>query len=149
MGARLTCLSPALQMLCPTRDTRVVAQRTRYSSCAPEPDEVGDDATHPGLSVWCLHCVIDSHPELGRGLDIAREYGVADLDESGEWVVGDLSRLEHDGRRGGGVMARLREPLALARRVLLQKGRAELEDLVSAYVVKGTSFCRAGWEGLA
>jgi hypothetical protein len=31
---------------------------------------------------------------IGRGLDIAREYGVADLDESGEWVVGDLGRLE-------------------------------------------------------
>jgi hypothetical protein len=27
-------------------------------------------------------------PELGRGLDIAREYGVADLDEDDEWVVG-------------------------------------------------------------
>jgi hypothetical protein len=25
-----------------------------------------------------------------------REYGVADLDDLGEWVVGDLSRLEHD-----------------------------------------------------
>jgi hypothetical protein len=24
----------------------------------------------------------------------APEYGMADLDESGEWVVGDLSRLE-------------------------------------------------------
>jgi hypothetical protein len=33
-------------------------------------------------------------PGSGRGLDIAREYGVADLDESGEWVVGDLSRLK-------------------------------------------------------
>ena len=31
----------------------------------------------------------------GRGLDIAREYGVADL-EDGEWVVGDVSRLEGD-----------------------------------------------------
>jgi len=35
-----------------------------------------------------------SHPEIGRGLDIAREYGVANLDEDCEWVVGDLSRLE-------------------------------------------------------
>jgi hypothetical protein len=31
-----------------------------------------------------------------RGLDIAREYGVADLDEDGEWVVGDLSRLDRN-----------------------------------------------------
>jgi hypothetical protein len=36
---------------------------------------------------------LDDHPEIGRGLDIARRYGVADLDESGEWAVGDLSRL--------------------------------------------------------
>jgi hypothetical protein len=34
--------------------------------------------------------------EISGGLDIAREYGVADLDESGEWVVGDLSRLNHN-----------------------------------------------------
>ena len=32
----------------------------------------------------------------GRGLDIALEHGVADLDDSGEWVVGDLSRLDPD-----------------------------------------------------
>jgi hypothetical protein len=44
----------------------------------------------------CLHCLIDDHPEIGRGLDIAREYGVADLDENGEWGVGDLSRLDPD-----------------------------------------------------
>jgi hypothetical protein len=44
----------------------------------------------------CLDCLIDDHPELGRGLDIAREYGVADLDDSGEWVVGDVSRLDRD-----------------------------------------------------
>ena len=35
----------------------------------------------------------DDERILLHGLDIAREYGVADLDESGEWVVGDLSRL--------------------------------------------------------
>ena len=44
----------------------------------------------------CLHCLLDDHPEIGPGLDIAREYGVADPDEDGEWVVGDLSRLERD-----------------------------------------------------
>jgi hypothetical protein len=61
---------------------------------APDPVEVGDQADHPGVSLVCLDCLVDDHPEIGRGLDIAREYGVADLDESGEWVVGDLSRLE-------------------------------------------------------
>jgi hypothetical protein len=28
-------------------------------------------------------------PEDGRGLDIAREHRVADLDDNGDWVVGD------------------------------------------------------------
>jgi hypothetical protein len=42
----------------------------------------------------CLDCLIDDNPEIGRALDIAREYGVADLDETGEWVIGDLGRLE-------------------------------------------------------
>ena len=45
-----------------------------------------------GIDFVCLHCLIEDHPEIGRGLDIAREYGVADLDDGGEWVVGDLSR---------------------------------------------------------
>jgi hypothetical protein len=34
--------------------------------------------------------------EIGRGLDIAREYGVADLDDDDDWVAGDLSRLERE-----------------------------------------------------
>ena len=61
---------------------------------APDPDEV-----HPGdprISLAHLDCLLDDYPELGRGLDIAREYGVADLDDDGEWVVGDLNRLERD-----------------------------------------------------
>lgn len=56
-------------------------------SDAPDPDEVhGPDDLR--ISLVCLHCLIDDDPELGRGLDIAREYGVADLDENGEWVHG-------------------------------------------------------------
>jgi hypothetical protein len=61
---------------------------------APEPDDVD---LEQNTSLVCLDCLLDEHPELGRGLDLAREYGVADLDESGEWVVGDLTRLEHGG----------------------------------------------------
>ena len=62
---------------------------------APDPDEVqGPD--DPRISLVHLDCLLHEHPELGRGLDIAREYGVADLDDDDEWVVGDLSRLEHD-----------------------------------------------------
>jgi hypothetical protein len=35
-------------------------------------------------------CLLGEHPEIGRGLDIAREHRVADLDDDGEWVVGDV-----------------------------------------------------------
>ena len=55
---------------------------------APEPDEV-HGPEDPRVSLVCLHCLLDDHPEIGRGLDIARQYGVADLDENDEWVVGD------------------------------------------------------------
>ncbi|HXQ85228.1 MAG: hypothetical protein WCE47_12670 [Gaiella sp.] len=33
-----------------------------------------------------MHCLLDEHPEIGRGLDLAREHGAADLDDDGEWV---------------------------------------------------------------
>jgi hypothetical protein len=39
-------------------------------------------------------------PRAGCGLDIAREHLVADLDDRGEWVVGDVNRLEPDGNSG-------------------------------------------------
>ena len=38
---------------------------------------------HPGISLVCVSCLIDDHPEIGRGLGLAREHGVADLDETG------------------------------------------------------------------
>jgi len=63
---------------------------------APDPEELSDeegDELPDGISLVCLDCLLDDHPEVGRGLDIAHEYGVADLDDDGEWVVGDLSRL--------------------------------------------------------
>ena len=66
---------------------------SRFSSLTrPDPDEV-DGLDDPRVSLVCLHCLIDDHPEIGRGLDIAREYGVADLDDEGEWVVGDLAAV--------------------------------------------------------
>lgn len=62
---------------------------------APDPEELPDTEGLPlGITLVCLDCLLDDHPEIGRGLDIAREYGVADLDDQGEWVVGDLRRLE-------------------------------------------------------
>ena len=61
---------------------------------APDPDDLPDDGNKlpEGITVVCLSCLIEDHPEIARGLDLAFEYGVADLDENGAWVVGDLSR---------------------------------------------------------
>lgn len=64
---------------------------------APEPEEVSEyenPCDHPGIRTMHLACLLEDHPEIGRGLDIAREHLVADLDENGEWVVGDISRLQ-------------------------------------------------------
>ena len=64
---------------------------------APDPEELEtykNPADHPGVRLIHLACLLEEHPEIGRGLDIAREHLVADLDERGKWVVGDLSRLE-------------------------------------------------------
>lgn len=39
---------------------------------APEPDDLtDDDRSEP----WCLDCVLGEHPEVGRGMDVARESG--------------------------------------------------------------------------
>ena len=50
----------------------------------PEPEELSGDKPSHAL---CLACLIDEHPELGSGLDLAREHGeiVWDDDEH-EWV---------------------------------------------------------------
>lgn len=55
---------------------------------APDPEDVPEDnpTDHPRISLVCLHCLLDEHPEVGRGLDVARERGAADLDERGVWV---------------------------------------------------------------
>ena len=52
---------------------------------APEPGDVTDPTNDPRIQWICLHCLIDENPELGRGLDVAKEWGAADL-EDGEWV---------------------------------------------------------------
>jgi hypothetical protein len=58
---------------------------------APDPEEL-EEVDSDGSELVCLHCLIDHDPALGRGLDLAKEYGVADL-SGGEWFVGDLSRV--------------------------------------------------------
>jgi hypothetical protein len=68
---------------------RALRRRARPGGGRRRPD-------HPETSLVSLHCPIEDHPEIGRGLDITREHSVADLDENDEWIVGDVSRLERD-----------------------------------------------------
>lgn len=52
---------------------------------APDPDDiVADDDVR--ISWVHFHHLIEDHPEIGRGLDLARQYGAADLNDAGEWV---------------------------------------------------------------
>ena len=60
---------------------------------APDPDDlppIGEPPAGlpPGLSLVCLACLIEDEPDIGRGMDIAREHGLAELDDDGEWQVG-------------------------------------------------------------
>lgn len=41
-----------------------------------------------GLVVTCMSCLLEQHPEAGRGLDLAKRHGAAHLDEGGEWMIG-------------------------------------------------------------
>ncbi len=51
---------------------------------APEPDDVSDDEP---TQLVCLECLIEEHPELGQGLDLAREHGEIEWDrERDGWV---------------------------------------------------------------
>ena len=77
---------------------------------APEPDEVDDVNDHPGISLVCLRCLLDDHPKIGRGLDLAREHGAAELDLDGEWVAGTVRRR----RAGLSAAARVSALLAAA-----------------------------------
>lgn len=43
--------------------------------------------TEDQLSTRCLACIIEAHPEAGRGLDLAQERGAAELDSNGEWQL--------------------------------------------------------------
>jgi hypothetical protein len=38
------------------------------------------------LATVCLHCLIEAHPEAGRGMDLARDHGFARHDGK-EWVA--------------------------------------------------------------
>lgn len=67
----------------------------RLASSVPlSPEEELRGRSGLGLVIGAEGSGLDRSSSPHRGLDIGREYGVADLDDDGEWVVGDLSRLE-------------------------------------------------------
>jgi hypothetical protein len=47
-----------------------------------------DEDLRPWITFVCLRCLLDDHPEIGRGIEIAREGGVADLNGNGAWIAG-------------------------------------------------------------
>jgi hypothetical protein len=56
------------------------------ASAPPTTDEATDDDDH----VYCLHCLKLAHPEVERGLLLARAYGSAWWDEAeGSWIAED------------------------------------------------------------
>lgn len=46
----------------------------------PEPDTP--------VETVCIHCVVDEWSDIGRGLDLPREHGAAELEADGEWKAG-------------------------------------------------------------
>jgi hypothetical protein len=55
---------------------------------APEDlDAMSDEQADELARTVCLHCLIDEHPEVGRGLDLALEHGSAGRDDAGGWVA--------------------------------------------------------------
>jgi hypothetical protein len=52
---------------------------------APDPDDVRNPLRDRRIDWLCLHCLIEEYPEIGRGLDLARQHGAADLID-GDWV---------------------------------------------------------------
>jgi len=53
------------------------------------PDDPGDLADNDErLRTVCINCLLDENPGIGRGLDLARQHGSADLDPDTGWVAG-------------------------------------------------------------
>jgi hypothetical protein len=61
-------------------------RRLRAAIRSLAPEELDEDGQHSAVHIVCFDCLVDDDPEIGPGLDVAREWGAADLDENGEWV---------------------------------------------------------------
>lgn len=59
-----------------------------FSDAPAHASELLEDDPREGAA--CLGCLIDAFPEIGKGLDLAREHGIAERDpETREWVPGE------------------------------------------------------------
>lgn len=52
---------------------------------APDPDDVPAGGDHPLIGLVCARCLLEEHPAIAAGLEVARRFGAADL-EAGVWV---------------------------------------------------------------
>ena len=71
------------------RRERVVSWDSGFefvTSSAPDPEDISDD----DIKLLCLHCLKLRHPEVERGLLLARAYGSSWWsDEEGSWMAED------------------------------------------------------------
>jgi hypothetical protein len=59
-----------------------------YSDVADLEDDALERELEDSAGLICMHCLVNEYPEAGRGLDLARRHGGAELD--GEtWVAAD------------------------------------------------------------
>ncbi|MEX2196829.1 MAG: hypothetical protein WD844_16260 [Thermoleophilaceae bacterium] len=57
-----------------------------YAVLMSDAPDHGDDATDDDYYTWCLHCLIEHHPQVGAGLDLARHHGSVMRDpDTGDW----------------------------------------------------------------
>ena len=65
----------------------------------PDDDGVNVDEVDPEVlpRLSCAHCLIDAHPELGRGMDLALEHYLVVRDPlTGEWSVSETGEFGYD-----------------------------------------------------
>lgn len=58
-----------------------------YDDAPEHGSELAEDDER--VRLICLDCLLDEQPGIGRGLDLARRHGTADLTDDGEWIAGD------------------------------------------------------------
>jgi hypothetical protein len=66
-------------------DEKVIPTDSGFTVLLSDAPERPEDADDDDMETMCLHCLIEDHPEVGRGLDLAKKKGHADRSEDGTW----------------------------------------------------------------